>query len=181
MNGDDDALEPMRVRLIVTALLAVVAVGGATDLYFDAPRSWLSAHVLIEATLMTVSAAGALFLWRGWHHAAAGLAGARVSIAARETERDAWRRRAESALDGLGQAIDDQFSAWGLTPAEREIALLLLKGHGHKQIAARLQRSERTVRQHAVAVYEKSGLAGRAELAAFFLEGLMLPRGAPRA
>jgi hypothetical protein len=32
-----------------------------------------------------------------------------------------------------------------------------------------------TVRQHAVAVYRKSGLAGRAELSAFFLEDLLLP------
>jgi hypothetical protein len=30
--------------------------------------------------------------------------------------------------------------------------------------------------QHAVAVYQKSGLQGRAELAAFFLEDLQLPR-----
>jgi hypothetical protein len=31
------------------------------------------------------------------------------------------------------------------------------------------------VRQHAVSVYRKSGLAGRAELSAFFLEDLLLP------
>jgi hypothetical protein len=37
-------------------------------------------------------------------------------------------------------------------------------------------RSERTVRQHAVSVYEQSGIGGRAELAAFFLQGL-LPDG----
>jgi len=48
----------------------------------------------------------------------------------------------------------------------------LLKGQGHKQIAAATGRSERTVRQHAVAVYQKSGLGGRAELAAFFLDSL---------
>jgi hypothetical protein len=36
-------------------------------------------------------------------------------------------------------------------------------------------RRERTVRQHGVVVYQKSGLAGRAELAAYFLEDLMLP------
>ena len=41
--------------------------------------------------------------------------------------------------------------------------------------AAVLDRSERTVRQHAVSVYRKSGLAGRAELSAFFLEDLLLP------
>ena len=32
-----------------------------------------------------------------------------------------------------------------------------------------------TIRQHAVAVYQKSGLGGRAELAAFFLEGIPTP------
>ena len=41
------------------------------------------------------------------------------------------------------------------------------------------QTSERTVRQQALAVYRKAGLAGRAELAAFFLEDILLPREAP--
>ncbi len=60
--------------------------------------------------------------------------------------------------------------------------MLLLKGLGHKEVAALLERSERTVRQHAVSVYRKSGLAGRAELSAFFLEDLLLPvdHGDPR-
>jgi DNA-binding NarL/FixJ family response regulator len=53
--------------------------------------------------------------------------------------------------------------------------MMLLKGYGHKEIAALTQRSERTIRQHAGAVYEKAGLSGRAELAAFFLHDLMLP------
>jgi DNA-binding NarL/FixJ family response regulator len=71
--------------------------------------------------------------------------------------------------------VDEQMGRWGLTPAEREVALLLLKGHGHKQIASATGRSERTVRQHAIAVYRKAGVGGRAELAAFFLADLELP------
>jgi DNA-binding NarL/FixJ family response regulator len=58
----------------------------------------------------------------------------------------------------------------------RRIRLPLLKGLGHKEIAALLGKSERTVRQRAVAVYREAGLAGRAELSAFFLEDLLLPR-----
>jgi DNA-binding CsgD family transcriptional regulator len=50
-----------------------------------------------------------------------------------------------------------------------------LKGLGHKEIAARSGRSERTVRQHAVSVYQKAGIGGRAELAAFFLGELRIP------
>jgi len=34
---------------------------------------------------------------------------------------------------------------------------------------------DEVLRQHAVAVYQKSGLRGRAELAAFFLEDLAVP------
>jgi DNA-binding NarL/FixJ family response regulator len=90
--------------------------------------------------------------------------------------REVGRERSRTAMEGLARAIDERFDAWGLTPTEREIALLLLKGKSHKEIAYATGRSERTVRQHAVSVYEKSGLAGRAELSAFFLEDLMLPR-----
>ena len=44
-----------------------------------------------------------------------------------------------------------------------------------KQVAQATGRNERTARQHASAVYHKAGLAGRAELAAFFFADLMLP------
>ena len=71
--------------------------------------------------------------------------------------------------------MSEQFREWELTPAEREVALLLLKGQSHKEIGASTDRSERTVRQHAVALYHKAGVGGRAELAAFFLGDLVLP------
>ena len=74
-------------------------------------------------------------------------------------------------------AIAEQFSQWQLTPAEREVAMLLLKGHSHKYIARLTHRSERTVRQHAISAYHKAGVGGRVELAGFFLGGLMLPEG----
>lgn len=172
MDGELDGLDSGRLRHLVTGLLAMLALGGALDLYFDQPAQWFSPHVLVELALMSVSAGTAIYLWLGWRKAAASLAGTRRSLAEREAERDAWRTRAEQALEGLGRAIDEQCTAWNLTPAEREVAIELLKGQGHKQIAAATGRSERTVRQHAVAVYEKSGLAGRAELSAFFLGAL---------
>jgi DNA-binding NarL/FixJ family response regulator len=105
----------------------------------------------------------------------------RRALEARQSERDHWRRLAENALRGLGEAMDQQFGAWGLTAAEKDVALFLLKGYSHKDVARLTRRSERTVRQHAVSVYRKSGLAGRAELAAFFFEDMLLPTGDPGA
>jgi DNA-binding CsgD family transcriptional regulator len=96
-----------------------------------------------------------------------------IGLARREgTE---WRARVEHLMRGLGAAIDQQFDDWGLTDAEKDVALLLLKGLSHKEVAALRGRAERTVRQQALAVYRKSNLDGRASLAAYFLEDLLLP------
>lgn len=164
-----------RLRLILATALAAIIVGGIVDLILDRPESWLSFHVVFE----TLMIAGALLLtttlWLGWWRSSRSVGELRRSLEAREDERDAWRSSARRALEGLGEAIDDQFEAWGLTPSEREVALLLLKGHSHKAIARHTGRSAQTVRQHAASVYRKANLSGRAELSGFFLEDLMLP------
>ena len=171
--ADPDLIPPLRVPL--TLLLVAIIIGGSVDLVLDRPANPGSFHVLYELGLIAAAVALVVWLWRGWGRAEASAGRLRTSLAERQAERDAWRRRAERALEGFGRAVDEQFCAWNLTPAEREVALLLLKGHGHKQSAAATNRSERTVRQHAIAVYDKSALQGRAELSAYFLEGLAIP------
>ena len=86
-----------------------------------------------------------------------------------------WRTESRMLLSGLGEAIDAQFSRWNLTEAEREVALLLLKGLSLKEIAAVRATAERTIRAQAQSVYSKAGLTGRAALSAFFLEDLLTP------
>lgn len=152
----------------------MVAVG-IWDLVTDSPRIWRGSHAVIELAFIALAGATALVLFRGWMASERSLAGVRETLATRQAERDDWRRRAEGALRGLGEAMDQQFEAWGLTAAEKEVAMFLLKGYSHKDVARLTRRSERTVRQHAVSVYRKSGLAGRAELAAFFFEDMLLP------
>lgn len=97
----------------------------------------------------------------------------RLDSAQAESRR--WRRRYQSTLRGLGDAIQVQFEAWQLSPAEAQIGLLLLKGLSLKEIAAVRETAERTVREQARSIYRKAGLAGRSELSAFFLEDLLLP------
>lgn len=86
-----------------------------------------------------------------------------------------WRADSRLLLNGLGEAIDLQFRRWSLTDAERQVAMLLLKGLSSKEIALVRQSSERTVREQARAVYAKAGLSGRAALSAYFLEDLLAP------
>jgi DNA-binding CsgD family transcriptional regulator len=86
-----------------------------------------------------------------------------------------WRSEARTLLNGLGEAIDQQFSRWNLTEAEREVALLLLKGLSLKEAAQVRATSERTIRAQARSLYAKAGVSGRAALSAFFLEDLLAP------
>jgi DNA-binding CsgD family transcriptional regulator len=86
-----------------------------------------------------------------------------------------WRAESRALLTGLGEAIDAQFSRWNLTDAEREVALLLLKGLSLKEISAVRATSERTIRAQSASLYSKAELTGRAALSAFFLEDLLAP------
>lgn len=168
-------MDERRLTLPLALTLTAIALGGALDLFLDQPTTWRSWHVIYELTLIGAGAAGATWLWRRWHEAATEGDALRRSLAERQAESEAWRASAEQALRGMGEAIDRQFTTWGLTPAERQVAFQLLKGKSHKEIAAATDRSERTVRQHAAAAYAKAGLDGRATLAAYFLEGVRIP------
>ena len=172
MNPTNDGVG---FRWAATAIFGAIAIGGAVDLALDNPTTLWSFHVLFEAGMLVLSLGAVAFLWIGWQGTGRTLEQTRSTLEARGAERDVWRARAEKFLSGLGEEIDRQFRDWNLTPAERETALLLLKGYGHKEIAVLQDKSERTVRQHSVAVYRKSGLSGRAQLSAFFLEDLLLP------
>jgi DNA-binding NarL/FixJ family response regulator len=57
-----------------------------------------------------------------------------------------------------------------VTPRERQIVDLLSAGASNKEIAKRLNVTERTVKAHLTAIFRKLGLAGRLQLALFALE-----------
>lgn len=175
--GDEIRTEDPNVQLIMAVFFLIVVAGGVVDLVLDAPDTLFSGHVLFEVAMIAISLGAATFLGTGWYRTLRLARELRTNVRRHQVERDAWKSRTGHLLAGLGEAMGDQLEAWHLTPAERETALLLLKGFSHKRIARLTSRSERTVRQHAVSVYRKSGLAGRAELAAFFLDDLFLPDG----
>ncbi len=156
------------VGLLVLGDLALDAGGGAGP-----------SHVAFEALAALLCLVGAVAFLRRWtverRAVAEALDAAEASAGRWHDEAIRWRAEAEHVLRGLGEAIDRQLRAWELTDAEREVALLLLKGLSLKEVAGVRSTSERTSRQQARAVYRKAGLAGRAELSAFFLEDLLLP------
>jgi DNA-binding CsgD family transcriptional regulator len=86
-----------------------------------------------------------------------------------------WRAKVRSHLAGLKAGMEKQFQDWGMTEAEREVGLLILKGLSHKEIAALRATTEATVRQQAQAIYRKANLPGKSAFSAYFLEDLLAP------
>ena len=78
-------------------------------------------------------------------------------------------------MPGLSKSIEKQFNEWHFSPAEKDVALLLIKGLSLKEISQIRQTSEKTIQAQSLSIYSKSSVKGRNELAAFFLEDLLAP------
>jgi len=169
-------------NLVLVAVFGLVAALAAIDLLLDL-RSGSSVHALTEGALVVIGIGAASVYARRVRRLAreakelreqTEALAARLDVSQAEAAR--WRRDASSLIAGLGAAIDEQLERWALSAAEKEVALLLLKGLSHKEIAELRGVVETTVRQQARAIYRKAGLSGRNDLAAFFLEDLLGPQ-----
>lgn len=161
--------------LLPIAILAGIAAALAADLLSDYHAGHGPSHFILEVSAGVLALVGvAYFVRHAWQ--LRGVADdLERHLRASEAEAHRWRGEAQQALEGLGAAIDREFTKWSLTDAERSVALLLLRGMSHKEIAHQRGTGEGTVRQQSLAIYRKAGLSGRSSLAAFFLEGLVLP------
>lgn len=86
---------------------------------------------------------------------------------------DKYQSKSKLLIEGLSSQIDKEFTKWGLSNAEREVALFLLKGLSTQEISEIRQSADKTVRHQSGAIYKKAGLKGRGELQAYFLEDLL--------
>ena len=67
----------------------------------------------------------------------------------------------------------EKFDDWGLTPAERDVALFAIKGMSIQEIAALRETSGGTVKAQTNAIYRKAGVNGRPQLLSLFIEDLL--------
>ena len=160
--------------IFFTVLLIIVAVlhtyGFSVDVH-KADRNAL--HIAIDAAVVIISFIGiGYLLWENYQK--------RQEIAQLSSELhhshariSDLHQKLQVASQGYVQVIHEQLTAWELSPTEKEVALLLLKGLSFEEIAGIRHTKEKTVRQQAVAIYRKSGLNGRHEFAAWFFEDFL--------
>jgi DNA-binding CsgD family transcriptional regulator len=69
--------------------------------------------------------------------------------------------------------LQERFVEWGLTPAEKDVALFSIKGLSLQEIAKLRNTSEGTVKAQTNAIYRKAGVSGRPQLLSLFIEDLI--------
>jgi len=155
-----DLISRRRGLVAVTALQAACALYFLGDILSEFPDFRTDpTHPAIELVVVLV-------LWIGcfW-----GLREIRSLLAqARRME-----ERMQAASGAFLDLLEDSFARWGLTPSEREVALLSIKGLSIAEIAALRETREGTVKAQSTAIYRKAGVSGRAQLVSHFVEDLM--------
>jgi len=163
-------------RILVSVALLMLMVFAFGDMIADAGSGDSAIMLFVDLIGFLIQMIPLLYIWyfqpvTAWH------ASFRFAAQTRRKSADVryWSEIARKQMNGLSIYIDAQFEQWGLTPAETDVALLLLKGFSMREIADLRQISERTARQQATTVYAKADVNGRATLSAFFLEDLLPP------
>ncbi len=166
-----------RERHIIFFILLLISVTVSIDIFTDSIEGTAGWHLLIESSVGLLSLLGISYLLKDTFSLKRELKRERQLSQSLKQESEEWRGRSRKYVDGLSKEIDEQLSKWNLSPAEKEVAFLLLKGMSLKEIATIRETSAKTARVQSMAIYSKAGLSGRSELSAFFLEDLLLPSG----
>lgn len=142
--------------LVVQTLGTVFFVG---DVISDLREDPTSVHFIFEAVVTAALILGIIF----------GTFALRRTIKLLRAQDQAL----EVARGALADVIDRQFNDWGLTPAERDVGFLALKGLDVAEIADLRGAAQGTVRAQLTRIYSKAAVSGRAQFAAFFVEDLL--------
>jgi DNA-binding CsgD family transcriptional regulator len=160
-------------KTIALSGLLVVQAGGATFFLLDVVADLGDWSLMASETLhhgIELGAVAALIVGLG-------LTALEIRrIRTRQQRIEAQLRIASGAFLNL---LEEYFDSWALTPSERDVALLAIKGLSIAEIAGVRRTKEGTVKAQCSAIYSKAGVTGRQQLLSLFIEELMADRLMP--
>ncbi|MGV6805801.1 MAG: helix-turn-helix transcriptional regulator [Ruegeria sp.] len=161
-SGDADARRAalMAAMIVVQALCAAFYMG---DALLDLDGNEPFAHLVLESFVATILCLGIVYFM--------------IDLRRLLSRMEQTKQGLRAAQGEMSSVIDTFFSRWGLTDAEREVGLLILKGIDNENIARIRGRAVGTVRAQSASIYGKAGVDGRAQLISVFMEELLAADG----
>ena len=82
-------------------------------------------------------------------------------------------KQLDAAKGAFQSGVDGYFEEWGLSEAEKDIALLTIKGMTISEIAEIRHTKQSTIKTQSSAIYRKAGVASRSQLVSLLIEELL--------
>ena len=144
--------------ILVQAIAALFFIG---DVIEDFSAAWQlgDPHLVLESVAALALLAGVVFLT--------------VELRSLLSRMSDMQTGLDLARGRMAEVIETFFDEWKLTGAERDVAIMILKGLDNDSIARIRNTAAGTVRAQAARVYGKSGTEGRAQFVSLFVEELM--------
>lgn len=162
-----------KINFLVLFLIFIGLIN-AHDFYYDFQEYGHShVHLTIEALTILCSILGVSLLLREVYFRRRENENLQQELTNTQINLNQMSDNLRKVRSEYSKVIQEQLNEWELTPSEREVALLLLKGLSFEEIASVRETKEKTVRQQATAIYRKSGLNGRHAFAAWFFEDFL--------
>ena len=105
------------------------------------------------------------------------LLGAFLGIRSLQKAREHSERAARALATSSGAfkgVVGEHFANWGLTPADKGVAWLSIKGFSTAEIAKIRKTSEGTVKAQGNGIYRKADVTGRTQLLSVLVEDLLI-------
>ncbi len=162
----------MKDKIIAACLLLIMVLNFmdvVTDITLKVPL-W---HIIEEAVIVLFSGSLAAYLILDMRRRTKELETLSHSLLETEEHVNKISKQFKEIRHRYSEIIQQQFRDWELSQSEQEVAMLMLKGLNFQEIASLRNTKEKTCRQQASSIYAKSGLQGRHELSAWFIEDFM--------
>ncbi len=147
--------------LVIQALCAFVFVADivlSVVGVYPVPLAWTTREMMEMGALIGLLLGlifGAMLVWRNF------------------ADLKAAHARLDRASGAFLDLLNARFDEWGLTVAERDVALFAIKGMTVQDIARLRDTSEGTVKAQTAAIYRKADVSGRPQLLSLFIEDMM--------
>ncbi len=126
--------------------------------YYLFSASWV-VHEIVAIVTLFGFISGGLLIWR--------------SHSLYLQRHDEIKRHLRMAQGEFFQMLNLQFDRWGLSVAERDVALLTVKGLSVKEIADLRKTSEGTIKSQNNSIYKKANVKSRTQLLGAVIEELL--------
>lgn len=143
----------------VSALAFLAELAGEITGIYILTSSWL-VHEITALVKLAGFIVGGVMIWRGYD-------------AIRQRNRKV-EQTLRSARGEFFEMLNLQFDRWDLTDAERDVALLTVKGMSVAEIASIRNTSQGTIKSQNNAIYRKADVKGRTQLLGVLIDELLI-------